>query len=98
AQHAFHNGAIGSALALLITELLVALGALVAVHHALVRPLVRRVLLAFAASGVAWAVAFLVRSVGIVEGMLAGLATLVILTAWWRIPTAEEIAFARRVV
>jgi O-antigen/teichoic acid export membrane protein len=95
AQRTFHNGAIGAALALLVTELLVSVGGVCAVCHVVARPLVRRCALSFGASAAASGVAFVAAPLGAIPGLVGGMATLVILIAWWRIPTEEEISFVR---
>lgn len=95
AQKRYHNGAIGAAAALLITELIVAAGAAVIVRPIFNRAVLRRGALAFAASAAMWVVAYVARPLGTPASLGAGALCLLTLTFVCRIPTAEELSFVR---
>jgi O-antigen/teichoic acid export membrane protein len=89
-EHRFHNGSIGAALALLLTELLVAAGALLVVRRMFTRDGLRRWGLAVVASAAMWGVAEVARPLGEPIALLAGVVTLVALALILRIPTEDE--------
>lgn len=99
AQHHYHNGAIGAAIALMLTEVLIAVVGLVIVgRHIYDRNLIRRCVLVTVASGAMWAVAWVTRPLGAPAAITAGLVTLILLIRAFRILTDDEIAFIRRVL
>jgi PST family polysaccharide transporter len=95
-QARFHNGAIGAAISLLVTELLIAgfgfafLGRAVIARHA-----GRRLALTAVASIAMWSVAFVLRGLGTVPSLAAAGVTFVVLAAIFRLVTPEERRFVR---
>jgi O-antigen/teichoic acid export membrane protein len=81
-EHRYHNGAIGAAICMLVTELLIVSAEIVLVGRRMLSPAsLRRVARAAVASGGMWAVGYLARSLGwYVSLPLAGLAF--VLLAW----------------
>jgi O-antigen/teichoic acid export membrane protein len=84
------NGAIGAAVALLLTELLVALGGVVMVRQVFDRALVWRWLRVVLASGAMWALARLAAPLGAVPAALIGALTFGAGIALLRVLTLEE--------
>jgi hypothetical protein len=98
-EHHYHNGAIGAAIALMLTEVLIALvGIMIVGRHVFDRTALRRCLLVTLASGSMWAVAWVARPLGAPIALTAGVTTLIVLIAGLRILTTDEIAFIRRVL
>lgn len=92
----YHNGAIGAAISLLLTEgLMTVVGFVLVGRHVFDRHAIRRCLLATAASGAMLLVAYATHSVGTLPSLAAGACTLVLLTVALRIPTSDEIALIR---
>jgi O-antigen/teichoic acid export membrane protein len=95
-QARFHNGAIGAAISLLVTELLIAgfgfafLGRAVLSRHA-----GRRLALTAVASTAMWGVAFVLSGLGTVPSLAAAALTFVVLAAIFRLVTREEMVFIR---
>ncbi len=95
-QHRYHNGAIGAAIALMLTELLIAVvGVVIVGRHVFDRTAIRRCVLVTAASGAMWGVAWVARPVGALIALTAGVITLVVLIRALRILTPEDITFMR---
>jgi O-antigen/teichoic acid export membrane protein len=95
-EHRYGNGAIGAAISLLLTELIiVAVGFAIVGPGVLDRPAIRRCALATIASAAMFGVAFVARPLGTPIAIAAGCLTLVILTLTLRIATPEELALAR---
>jgi O-antigen/teichoic acid export membrane protein len=95
-QSRYHNGAIGAAAALLLTELfMTVVGVAVVGRHVFDRAAVRRCLLSAAASTAMWAVAHAAAPLGAVVALPAGVATLFALIVALHIPTEEELRFLR---
>jgi O-antigen/teichoic acid export membrane protein len=98
-EHRYGNGAIGAAISLLVTELiLVAVGFVIVGPHVLDRRAIRRCILAIVASAAAWAIAYAARPLGTPVQFAAGGATLVGLALVLRIATPEELALLRAAV
>ena len=98
-EHRYHNGAIGAAIALMLTEVLIAVVGLVIVGRRIYdRNLIRRCVLVTVASGAMWAVAWVTRPLGAPAAITAGVVTLILLIRAFRILTDDEIAFIRRVL
>jgi O-antigen/teichoic acid export membrane protein len=96
-EHRFGNGAIGAAVSLLATELVLVTWGFVIVGRAVFdRASLRRSVLATAASAAMWAVAYAVRPLGAVPAVAAGVLAFGVLVIALRIPSPEEIAFVRR--
>jgi O-antigen/teichoic acid export membrane protein len=95
-QARFHNGAIGAAISLLVTELLIAgfgfalLGRAVIARHA-----GRRLALTAVASIAMWSVAFVLRGLGTVPSLAAAGLTFAVLATIFRLVTPDERAFVR---
>jgi O-antigen/teichoic acid export membrane protein len=95
-EHRYGNGAIGAAVALLLTEIvLVTCGFVIVGRRVFDRATLRRCLLAAAAAAAMWAVSYAARPLGIVVSVAAGLAAFAVLVVVLRIATAEEIAAVR---
>jgi O-antigen/teichoic acid export membrane protein len=95
-QHRWHNGAIGAAIALLLTELLiVCMGIAVAGRSVVGARQIRRFALAAVASAGMWAASYLSRGFGTVPSVAIGCAALLILTVVLRLITPAEIAYLR---
>jgi O-antigen/teichoic acid export membrane protein len=93
----YHNGAIGASVSLLLTELvIVSVGFVMVGRDVVDRALVRRVLLAIAASSAMWGVAFALRSLGTVPSALLGGAAFVLLAIGLGIVKPEELALLGR--
>jgi O-antigen/teichoic acid export membrane protein len=93
----FHNGAIGAALSLLATELLIVFVGLGVIGRGIFsRPIVVRFALTAAASAGMWAVSYLLRGMGPIPALLAGGVTFVLLAIAFRLITAAEVALVRR--
>jgi O-antigen/teichoic acid export membrane protein len=96
-QRRFGNGAIGAALSLLLTELVIVTAGLVVAGSGVIgRRQLRRLGLMTLASASMWGVCFLTRGFGAAVSLAAGLLVLVLLVKLLRVPTGEEIAFVRR--
>jgi O-antigen/teichoic acid export membrane protein len=95
-QRRYHNGAIGAAIALLATELLVAVGAFMFVHRVFDRTALRRWGLAAVASAAMWCVAYAAQPLGEAVALAAGVLTLLVLIVTLRLPTDEELRFLRQ--
>jgi O-antigen/teichoic acid export membrane protein len=95
-QHQYGNGAIGAALSLLLTELLmVAMGMWLVGRHLYTRSLIKRCSLVIASSAAMWVVAYLARPLGFLVSTAAGCLTFVALVAVLRIIRPDEISFIR---
>lgn len=93
-QHRYGNGAIGAAVALVLTELLMDIvGFVIVGRQVLDGRSARRAGLAVAASAGMWGVALAARPLGSAPSIGLGVVTLVVLIFVLRIPTAEELAF-----
>jgi O-antigen/teichoic acid export membrane protein len=92
----YHNGAIGAAISLLLTEgLMTVVGFVLVGQHVFDRRAIKRCLLATGASAAMLAVAYVARPLGTLESLAAGSATLVLLTVALRIATPDEVALMR---
>ncbi len=95
-QHRFGNGAIGAAISLLVTELLiVTVGFAMAGRGVIDRSGARRWGVAALASAAMCGVAFVTRGLGSVPSLAAGGLTFVLLATGLRLATPAEIAFLR---
>jgi Na+-driven multidrug efflux pump len=95
-QTRYHNGAIGAALSLLLTELLMdGVGFILVGRRVLDRASLRRCALAALASAGMLTVAYGARTFGELVALAAGVATLVILTLTLHVATPEEAAVIR---
>jgi O-antigen/teichoic acid export membrane protein len=95
-QHRYGNGAIGAAISLLLTELImVAFGIWLVGRHLFNRSLVQRCVLVIAASAAMWGVGYAARPLGALASIAAGCAAFVALVAVLPVVTPEEIAFVR---
>ena len=91
-QHHYHNGAIGAAISLVVTELLMdIIGFRLVGRHIVDRSGLKRCLLAIAASAGMWGVAYLARPIGALPSLLAGGATLLALAVALNVLRPEEI-------
>jgi O-antigen/teichoic acid export membrane protein len=96
-QAHFHNGAIGAAVSLVLTEvLIVAFGFAVTGRRVLGRSGLRRLVLTSIAAGAMWGVAYLLRDQGAAGALLAGGLTFIVLAAVLRLVTPAEVAFLRQ--
>jgi O-antigen/teichoic acid export membrane protein len=96
-EHRYGNGAIGAALSLLLTELvLVSCGFAIAGRGVLDRSTLRRTLLSALASIAMWAVAYAASPAGVAVAVTAGIATFVALALALGLPTDEERDVIRR--
>jgi O-antigen/teichoic acid export membrane protein len=95
-EHRYHNGAIGAAISLVLTELLMdGVGLLLVGRHVFDRRIVKRCALMCLASTGMVAVALISRPLGTVTSFAAGFATLGALVLVLRIVSPEERALAR---
>ena len=95
-QTRFHNGAIGAAISLVLTELLmVGVGLILVDRRVFTRSSLKRCALAIAASAGMWGAAYATRPLGSGLSVLAGVLTLAILVAALRILSPEELALVR---
>ncbi len=96
-QARFHNGAIGAAISLLLTELLIVVfGIAVTGRRVLGRSGLRRLGLTSVAAGAMWGVAYLLRDQGDAGALLAGGLTFVVLAVALRLVTPTEMVFLRQ--
>ena len=92
-EHRYHNGAIGAAISLVLTELLMDIfGFFLVGRHVFDGRMLKRCSLVVLASGAMVGVALATRPLGMVESIAAGVATLVILVAALRIVRRDELA------
>jgi O-antigen/teichoic acid export membrane protein len=92
----YDNGAIGAAISLLLTELLiVGVGLIIVGHDVVDRSSVRRGIVAVTASAAMWGAAYSARPLGTAFSMAAGVTTFVLLAAVFRLVTPEEMGLAR---
>ena len=91
-QSRYHNGAIGAAIALVLTETvqMVAIFVIVGRHAVGRRTLGRWARVAIASAGM-WAAAFAARPLGTPVSLAVGVATLVVLFLALRVPTEQEM-------
>jgi O-antigen/teichoic acid export membrane protein len=95
-EHRYGNGAIGAAVSLLLTELvMVAMGMWLVGRHLYDRSLIKRCTLVIGSSAAMWVVAYLARPLGFVVSTAAGCLTFVALVAALRIVRPDEISFIR---
>lgn len=99
-ERRYGNGAIGAAVALVLTEVLVVtFGFAMVGRSVLERRAVRRFALVAAASAAMWGVAYVAEPiVGTAASLAAGAATFAVLAAALRLVTPEEAAFVRGAV
>lgn len=96
AQRRWDNGAIGAALALLLTELAIVTAGMVLVGRGVIdRPLARRVALTAAASAAAWAAAAAARPLGSAVSLAVAAATFAPLALALRLMTRSELETVR---
>lgn len=99
AQTRLHNGAIGAAVALDVTEVLEGVAAWVLLGRYICdRRVMRRCGLMIVASTSMWVVAYLARPLGSPISLTSGVCTLLVLILVLRIPTDAEVSFVRRAV
>jgi len=95
-EERFHNGAIGAAISLLLTEVvIVAVGIVIVGRTVFDRAVIRRTLLTGVASAAMWGVAYAMRPLGLVPALLAAGVTFVLLAALLRLVTPSELAWLR---
>jgi O-antigen/teichoic acid export membrane protein len=95
-QDRYGNGAIGAAISLLVTELLIVAAGLVLGGRGLMdRGGLRRLVLTAFASAAMWATGFALRPLGAVPSLAAAGAVFVLLAVVLRLVTADEVAFVR---
>jgi O-antigen/teichoic acid export membrane protein len=95
-QQRYGNGAIGAALSLLLTELLmVVVGFVMVGRHVFDRNAIRRCVGATVASAAMWAAAYAARPLGTVASLSVGVATFMILVGTLRLVTRAEIAMVQ---
>ncbi len=95
-ENRYHDGAIGAAVSLLLTEALMTVVAFIFVgRHVFDRRAMRRFVLATAASLGMLGVAYAAHPLGAAAAVAAGCGTLVLLTVALRIATPDEIALVR---
>jgi O-antigen/teichoic acid export membrane protein len=98
-QSRYENGAIGAALSLLLTELLiVGVGFVIVGRGVFQREFTRRCVLVAVASIAMWLVAYAARPIGTIGAFAAGALVFVVLVIAFRAVTPEEIAFIRSAV
>ena len=91
-EQRYHNGAIGAAISLVLTELLMdVVGFFLVGRHVFDGRMVKRCSLVLLASAAMAGVAYAVRPLGTVESLAAGFAVLLILVAALRIVRREEL-------
>lgn len=96
-QSRYHNGAIGAAVSMVLTELVTIVAGFVLIGRSVVRwTALRRCALSLVAGAGTVAVYLAAQPWGRFESVLAGMTALVGLTIVLRIPTAEEIALVKR--
>lgn len=96
-QRHFQNGAIGAAISLVLTELLMDVVGLILVgRHVFTRNSIRRCALAIVASAGMWGAAYATKPLGSALSLLAGGLALVVLVVALRILTPEEIGLLRK--
>ena len=95
-QSRYHNGAIGAAISLVLTEALMdGAGLIIIGRRVFSRASVRRCALAAVASAGMWSVAYAARPMGAAPSLAAGVITLVLLAVAFRLATADEIVLMR---
>jgi O-antigen/teichoic acid export membrane protein len=95
-EHRYGNGAIGAAVSLLLTELVILVAGFVIVGRSILdRATVQRPLLATVASVVSWAAAHVVHPFGAIASLGAAGVTFVLLAAAFGLARPDEIAAAR---
>ncbi|MBV9362976.1 MAG: flippase [Solirubrobacterales bacterium] len=95
-QSRLHNGAVGAAISLVITELLmVCVGFFLVDRRVFTGSSLKRCALAVAASAGMWGAAYAARPLGSALSVLVGVVTLVVLVAALRIPSHEELTLVR---
>jgi len=95
-QGRYHNGAIGAAISLVLTELLMDIAGLVIVgHHVLDRRAFRRCASAVVASAGMWGVFYAASPAGTAPSLVAGMTALIGLALALRIATEDEMALIR---
>jgi O-antigen/teichoic acid export membrane protein len=95
-EHRYHNGAIGAAISLVLTELaLNGVGVLVVGRHVFDWSMGKRCALMLLSSACMVVVAQVARPLGTIPSVLAGFATLVLLLVLLRVIRPEEWAMAR---
>lgn len=98
-QRHFQNGAVGAAVCLVLTEVLMdAVGLILVGRHVFTRSSIRRCALAMVASAGMWGAAYATKSLGSALSLLAGGLALVVLVGALRILNPEEIALLRKSV
>jgi O-antigen/teichoic acid export membrane protein len=92
----YHNGAIGAAVSLVITELVMDIvGFLLVGRRVFDRGVIRRLVLVLAASAGMWGVFVALRPLGTPASIAAASATFVLLALIFRVATDEEVAMMR---
>lgn len=93
-DHRYHNGAIGAAISLVITELVMnAVGFIIIGRHVLDRSAAKRCVLAIVASAGMWAVSDVTGRFGTPVSLASGVATFLVLATVLRIVTPQERAY-----
>jgi O-antigen/teichoic acid export membrane protein len=97
--HHLHNGAVGAAISLLLTEVLIVMVGFSLVGRTILdRYVLRRCLAAGAAALAMWGVARATRTVGVVPSFAVGVLTFAGLAVILRVATLEELAVVRSAV
>jgi Na+-driven multidrug efflux pump len=95
-EQRYHNGAIGAAISLVLTEVLMdVIGFFLVGRHVFDGRMIKRCSLVVLASAAMVGVALAARPLGTVESLAAGVATMVILVAALRIVRREELEMVR---
>jgi O-antigen/teichoic acid export membrane protein len=94
-EHRYGNGAIGAALSLLVTEVVIVAIGVVMVGRVFDRHMVRRCAVATIASVAMWLVAYALGGIGTIPAFVAGVATFVAIAAVFKLATPDEVAFVR---
>jgi O-antigen/teichoic acid export membrane protein len=98
-EHSHHNGGIGAAISLLLTEIaIVSIGFALVGRAVIDRHLLRRVALASLASLAMWLVATLTAGLGVVVSLTLAGVTFLVLAMALGLASREELATARSVV
>jgi O-antigen/teichoic acid export membrane protein len=97
--HRLHNGAVGAAISLLLTEvLIVTVGFYLVGRTVFDRQVLRRFLAAGAAAFAMWGVVHATRIFGVVPSFATGVLTFAVLAVVLRVATPEELAIGRSVI
>jgi O-antigen/teichoic acid export membrane protein len=95
-QARYHNGAIGAAISLVLTELAInGVGLILVGRHVFERRMLKRCALVFVASAAMVGVAHVLQPLGMAVSIIAGFTTFGLLVVCLRVIRTEELAMAR---